>query len=105
MVSMAKKIDTKSPKAESLVTSSTPKSRESIHKSVDPKLIASVTDEQKITKQLEEYQRALLKSNQKNETGQFNSNQSIAKILESQTQNSHAELPHRINTEISFWAN
>jgi len=102
-VSMAKKMDSKSSKPESLVTSSTPKPREPSHKSiVDSKLIASVTDEQKITKQLEEYQRALLKSNQKNETGQFNSNQSIAKILESQTQNSPEPLKLDINNRKSF---
>lgn len=104
MVAVAKKKETRSGKVvateqpcQSLATSvsgssgkdpsqSHQKQAESIRSSTNS---SSITDEQKITKQLEEYQRALFKSNQKTEVGQqqqLNSNQSIAKILGSQTQ-------------------
>merc|ERR1719422_1970594 len=106
MVAVAKKKETRSGKVvavateqpcQSLATSvsgssgkdpsqSHQKQAESIRNSTNS---SSITDEQKITKQLEEYQRALFKSNQKTEVGQqqqLNSNQSIAKILGSQTQ-------------------
>ena len=83
MVSLAKKdVKTEQP----LVTSST----SSKDQGRQAEAAASVTDEQKITKQLEEYQRALYKSSQKSEVGQYNpGHQSVAaKLLESQTQNS-----------------
>ena len=92
MVSLAKKKEVTKVKTEQpLVTSSTSSKDQGRQAEVAAGLsVSSVTDEQKITKQLEEYQRALYKSSQKSEVGQYNpGHQSVAaKLLESQTQNS-----------------
>ena len=90
MVSLAKKKDVKVKTEQPLVTSSTSSKDQGRQAEAAAGLsVSSVTDEQKITKQLEEYQRALYKSSQKSEIGQYNPGQSMAaKLLESQTQNS-----------------
>jgi len=90
MVSLAKKKDVKVKTEQPLVTSSTSSKDQGRQAEAAASLsVSSVTDEQKITKQLEEYQRALYKSSQKSEIGQYNPGQSMAaKLLESQTQNS-----------------
>ena len=90
-------VKNKSDNTESHVTSSSCSS-----KSHKPSSAPSATDEQKIAKQLEDYQRALLKTNQKPATDQFDSNQSFAKILESQTQSSSEHLKLDLNNRKSF---
>ena len=66
MVSLAKKKEVTKVKTEQpLVTSSTSSKDQGRQAEVAAGLsVSSVTDEQKITKQLEEYQRALYKSSQ-----------------------------------------
>ena len=95
MVSLANKKEVTKVKTEQpLVTSST-SSKDQGRGAEAGATGSSVTDEQKITKQLEEYQRALYKSSQKSEVGQYNPGQSLAavKLLESQTQNSPEQQP------------
>ena len=85
MVNMTKKKESSKSKAEatSLVTSSTAKEDKQGE-------LRMASDEQKITRQLEEYQRALY--NKKSETaGQTNSNQNMAKIFGGQLNSSPAE--------------
>ena len=89
MVSIAKKKETKTKPEQSptLVTSSTSLAGDQSRQVEAGLSLASVTDEQKITKQLEEYQRALYKSSQKSEIGQYNPG-ITTKLLGSQSQNS-----------------
>ena len=95
MVSLAnkKEVTNKVKTEQQLVTSST--SSKDQGRGAEAGAGSSVTDEQKITKQLEEYQRALYKSSQKSEVGQYNPGQGLAaaKLLESQTQNSPEQQP------------
>ena len=87
MVNMTKKKESTKSKAEtsSLVTSSSTAKEDK-----QGELKMAVSDEQKITRQLEEYQRALY--NKKSETaGQTNQNQNMAKIFGGQLNSSPAE--------------
>ena len=94
MVSLAKKKDVTKVKTEQPVVTSSTSSKDQ-GRGAEAGAVSSATDEQKITKQLEEYQRALYKSSQKSEVGQYNPGQSLAaaKLLESQTQNSPEQQP------------